>query len=131
PAARAALAWIDEHGDRDGDGYVEYQRRNEETGLENMCWKDSWDSIAFADGTLAKLPRATCEIQGYVYDAKVRCARLAREFWNDPELADRLEREAVELKRRFNEDFWMPEREFFALALDGDKRRVDSLTSNA
>ena len=77
PNARAALAWIDDHGDLDGDGYVEYQRRNEETGLENVCWKDSWNSILFADGTNSKLPRATCEIQGYVYDAKRRCARLA------------------------------------------------------
>ena len=130
PNARAALAWIDEYGDRDGDGYVEYQRRNEETGLENMCWKDSWNSILFADGTNSKLPRATCEIQGYVYDAKRRCARLAREFWKDPKLAERLEREAAELKDRFNRDFWIPERRFFALALDGDKRKVDSLTSN-
>jgi glycogen debranching enzyme len=130
PNARAALRWIDEYGDRDSDGYVEYQRRNEETGLENMCWKDSWNSILFADGTNSKLPRATCEIQGYVYDAKRRCARLARDFWGDPELADRLDREAADLKARFNRDFWIPEREFFALALDGDKRKVDSLTSN-
>jgi glycogen debranching enzyme len=130
PNARAALRWIDEYGDRDGDGYVEYQRRNEETGLENMCWKDSWNSILFADGTNSKLPRATCEIQGLVYDAKRRSARLAREFWNDPGLADRLERQAAELKERFNRDFWIPKRRFFALALDGDKRRVDSLTSN-
>src|SRR5437867_10013606 len=128
--ARAALAWIDRYGDRDGDGYVEYQRGNDDTGLENMCWKDSWNSILFADGTNSKLPRATCEIQGYVYDAKRRCARLAREFWKDPKLAERLEREAAELKDRFNRDFWIPERRFFALALDGDKRKVDSLTSN-
>src|SRR5215468_4219807 len=98
---------MDRDGDRDGDGYIEYERRNTETGLENQCWKDSWDSIAFADGSLAKLPRATCEIQGYVYDAKVRCAGLARQVWDDPELADRLEREAAELKRRFNTDFWL------------------------
>jgi glycogen debranching enzyme len=130
PNARAALAWIDEYGDPDGDGYVEYQRRNQETGLENMCWKDSWNSILFADGTNSKLPRATCEIQGYVFDAKRRCARLARDFWKDPKLADRLERQADELKERFNRDFWIPERRFFALALDGDKRKVDSLTSN-
>jgi glycogen debranching enzyme len=128
--ARAALIWIDEYGDLDGDGYVEYQRRNAETGLENMCWKDSWNSIIFADGTNSKLPRATCEIQGYVYDAKRRCARLARDFWGDPELADRLDRQADELKARFNHDFWISEREYFALALDGDKRQVDSLTSN-
>jgi glycogen debranching enzyme len=130
PHARAALEWIDQYGDRDGDGYVEYARRNTETGLENQCWKDSWNSILFADGSLAKLPRATCEIQGYVYDAKRRCARLAREVWNDPGLGDRLQREAAELKARFNRDFWLPERRAFALALDGDKRPVDSLTSN-
>ncbi len=128
--ARAALRWIDEYGDRNGDGYVEYSRRNKETGLENQCWKDSWNSILFADGTLSRMPRATCEIQGYVYDAKVRSARLAREFWHDPALADRLEKEAAELKRRFNQDFWLKDREFFALAIDGDGRKVDSLTSN-
>jgi glycogen debranching enzyme len=127
--ARAALEWIDRYGDRDGDGYVEYQRAME-TGLENQCWKDSWNSILFADGSLAKSPRATCEIQGYVYDAKVRSARLAREFWNDPELAERLEREAAELRANFNRDFWMPDRQFFGIALDGDKRLVDSVTSN-
>jgi glycogen debranching enzyme len=130
PNARAALAWIDEYGDLDDDGYVEYQRRNEETGLENMCWKDSWNSILFADGSNSKLPRATCEIQGYVYDAKRRCARLAREFWDDPDFADSLDRQADELKTRFNRDFWLSDRGYFALALDGDKRQVDSLTSN-
>ena len=128
--ARAALTWIDTYGDRNGDGYVEYSRRNKETGLENQCWKDSWNSILFADGTLSRLPRATCEIQGYVYDAKMRCARLARSLWQDPELANRLEQEAAELKRRFNQDFWLADREFFALAIDGDGRKVDSLTSN-
>jgi glycogen debranching enzyme len=130
PQARAAITWIDRYGDRDGDGYIEYERRNRETGLENQCWKDSWDSIAFADGTLAALPRATCELQGYAYDAKVRTARLAREVWNDRTWAAELENQAAELRRRFNEDFWIPERGFFALALDGEKRRVDSLTSN-
>ena len=129
-AARAALRWIDEFGDRDGDGYVEYERRNKTTGLENQCWKDSWNSIVFANGELAKLPRATCEIQGYVYDAKIRCARLARTFWNDPALADNLERQAADLKARFNQDFWIEDGGFFAHALDGDKRQVDALTSN-
>lgn len=128
--ARAAVDWIDHHGDRDGDGFIEYERRNPTTGLENQCWKDSWDSIAFADGTLAPTPRATCELQGYAYDAKCRMARLAREVWGDPQWADRLDREAETLKRRFNEAFWIPERGFFALALDGQKRKVDSLTSN-
>jgi glycogen debranching enzyme len=131
PNARAALEWINRWGDRDGDGYVEYERRNKETGLENQCWKDSWDSIRFADGSIAKGPIATCEIQGYVYDAKIRTARLARDLWDDEALADRLERDAEELKRRFNDDFWLEERGFYALALDGEKRPVDSLTSNA
>jgi glycogen debranching enzyme len=130
PYARAALAWIEEHGDRDGDGYVEYETRNPKTGLVNQCWKDSWNSILYSDGSVAKLPRATCEIQGYVYDARVRCARLAREIWNDSALAGKLEEQASALKRRFNEHFWIPERGFFALALDGDKRQVDSLSSN-
>ena len=127
---RAAVAWIDQHGDRDGDGYIEYERRNTETGLDNQCWKDSWDSIAFSDGTLASTPRATCELQGYAYDAKRRVARLARDVFNDAAFAARLESEASELKRRFNEDFWIAERGFFALALDGKKKKVDSLTSN-
>jgi len=128
--ARAAVAWINRYGDRDKDGYVEYERRNKETGLENQCWKDSWDSIAFADGTLAPTPRATCELQGYVYDAKMRTARLAREVWGAAAWAKELEGEAAELKQRFNKDFWIPERGFFALALDGQKRKVDALTSN-
>jgi glycogen debranching enzyme len=127
--ARRALEWIDHHGDRDGDGYVEYIR-GEETGLENQCWKDSWNSVQFQDGTIAAAPRALCEIQGYVYDAKVRAARLARTVWDDPALADRLTAEAAELKRRFNRDFWMPARDYFAIALDGQKRQVDSITSN-
>jgi glycogen debranching enzyme len=129
PIARAALRWIQDYGDRDGDGYVDYQRKRE-TGLENQCWKDSWNSILFADGTNSVLPRATCEIQGYVYDAKRRMARLARKIWADPELADRLEREAADLKARFNRDYWLEERQCFALALDGRGRKVDSITSN-
>ncbi len=129
-SARAALDWIDRYGDRDGDGYVEYNRRNKETGLENQCWKDSWNSILFSDGSLSRLPRATCEIQGYVYDAKRRSARLAREIWDDIALSDRLEKEAADLKERFNRDFWLADREYFALAIDGDRRKVDSLTSN-
>jgi glycogen debranching enzyme len=129
PNARAALNWIDHYGDRDGDGYIEYQRKTN-LGLENQCWKDSWNSILFHDGTLAPTPRATCEIQGYAYDAKVRCARLARQVWNDEALAVKLEAQAAELKRRFNKDFWIPDRNFFALALDGSKKQVDSLCSN-
>jgi glycogen debranching enzyme len=130
PNARAALEWIDRYGDRDGDGYVEYERRNRESGLRNQCWKDSWNSILFADGRLAETPIATCEIQGYVFDAKRRCARLAEEVWDDPELARRLRVEAEKLRLRFERDFWLEERGHYALALDRDKRPVDSLTSN-
>jgi glycogen debranching enzyme len=129
PNARAALQWIDHYGDRDDDGYIEYQRTTT-LGLENQCWKDSWNSILFHDGTIARTPRATCEIQGYAYDAKMRSARLAREVWKDAAFAEKLEVQAAELKERFNNDFWIPERKFFALALDGDKKKVDSLCSN-
>jgi glycogen debranching enzyme len=130
PAARDALNWIDEYADLQGNGYVAYQRRVEATGLENQCWKDSWDSISYRDGTLPGFPRATCELQGYAYDAKVRAARLARSVWRDADFADRLEREAADLKRRFNRDFWIEDGGYFAIALDFDGRQVDSLTSN-
>jgi glycogen debranching enzyme len=128
--ARAALNWIDEYADLQGNGYVSYQRRNEETGLENQCWKDSPDSISYRDGTLAGFPRATCELQGYAYDAKVRGARLAREVWHDDKFATELERQAADLKRRFNRDFWVEDDEYFAIAVEADGRQVDSLTSN-
>jgi glycogen debranching enzyme len=128
--ARAALNWIDQYADLLGMGYVAYSRRNKETGLENQCWKDSWDSISYRDGRLPGFPRATCELQGYAYDAKVRGARLARSIWKDPELAARLEKEAADLKRRFNRDFWVEDGEYFALALDADGRQVDALSSN-
>ena len=128
--ARAALAWIDDYADLLGNGYVWYRRRNEQTGLENQCWKDSWDSISYRDGRIPGFPRATCEIQGYAYDAKIRGARLARSIWNDPAFADRLEEEAAQLKRRFNRDFWVADRGYFALALDPEGHQVDSLASN-
>jgi glycogen debranching enzyme len=128
--ARAALNWIDEYADLQGNGYVSYQRRNEQTGLENQCWKDSWDSISDRDGRIPGFPRATCELQGYAYDAKLRGARLAREIWNDSAYADQLEREAADLKRRFNRDFWVEDGQYFALALDNEGRQVDALTSN-
>ncbi|MCG5468763.1 amylo-alpha-1,6-glucosidase [Micromonospora sp. LAH09] len=130
PQVRAALQWIDTYGDLLGTGYLWYQTRNPETGLQNQCWKDSWDAISYADGQMPDFPRATCELQGYAYDAKMRAARLARTFWNDPAFADRLEREAAELKRRFDRDFWIADREYYALALDADGRQVDALTSN-
>ena len=129
PALRA-LRWIDEYGDRDGDGFVEYERRSPR-GLANQSWKDSGDSQRFHDGTLAQAPIAPCEVQGYVYDAKLRAAELAREIWRDRPLAERLEQEAAELKRAFNERFWTDARGgYYVLALDAEKRQVDSLCSN-
>ncbi|MEV4811575.1 amylo-alpha-1,6-glucosidase [Micromonospora avicenniae] len=128
--SRAALRWIDEYADLVGTGYIWYERRNTDTGLENQCWKDSWDSISYSDGKLPPFPRATCEVQGYAYDAKTRAARLAREFWGDPAYADQLEQEAAKLKERFNRDFWVEDGEYFALALDPDGRQCDVLSSN-
>jgi glycogen debranching enzyme len=129
PALRA-LEWIDKWGDRDGDGFVEYQRRSEH-GLENQSWKDSFDSQRFHDGRLAKTPIAPCEVQGYVYDAKRRTAELARAVWRERDLAERLDREAAELRERFDDAFWVEERGgYYALALDGEKQKVDSLCSN-
>jgi glycogen debranching enzyme len=129
PAMRA-LEWIHRHGDLDGDGFVEYRRRSSR-GLVNQSWKDSGDSQLFHDGRVAAAPIAPCEVQGYVYDAKLRLAELAREVWRERELAERLEREAAELQRRFDAAFWCEARGgYYALALDVDKRRVDSLTSN-
>jgi glycogen debranching enzyme len=128
--ARAAIAWIDDYADLMGNGYISYKRRNEQTGLENQSWKDSWNSISYADGRLPGFPRATCELQGYAYDAKLRAARLARLIWKDPAWADRLEDQAADLKRRFNRDFWLADRGYYALALDADGSQVDSLASN-
>jgi len=129
PALRA-LAWIDEHGDRDGDGFVEYEKRTDR-GLDNQSWKDSFDSQRFSDGRFAKTPIAPSEVQGYVYDAKRRVAELAREVWRDRELADRLNGEAKELRERFDDAFWVDKHGgYYALALDRDKQPVDSLCSN-
>ncbi|MET7750448.1 glycogen debranching N-terminal domain-containing protein [Micromonospora sp. NPDC005367] len=128
--ARMALDWIDEYGDLTGDGYLRYLRRSNRKGWVNQGWRNSPDAIAYADGRLPGQPRATCELQGYAYDAKRRGARLAREFWGEPEYADRLEREAAELKRRFNNDFWLPQTEYYALALEPDGTPVDALSSN-
>jgi glycogen debranching enzyme len=128
PALRA-IEWIDRYGDRDGDGFVEYERRSP-GGLVNQSWKDSGDSQRFADGTIAEPPIAPCEVQGYVFDAKLRAAEMAVAVWRDRSLAARLEHEAVELCERFDRHFWVPRGRYYALALDGQKRPVDSLCSN-
>jgi glycogen debranching enzyme len=128
--ALKALEWIDRYGDRDGDGFVEFQKRATH-GLDVQSWKDSHDSQRFHDGRTAQGAIAPCEVQGYVYDAKRRLAEIAREAWRDRALAERLDREAEELKQRFDEAFWCEDRGgFYALALDGEKNRVDSICSN-
>jgi glycogen debranching enzyme len=130
PNVMRALRWVDEHGDRDGDGYVEYDTRSEQ-GLGNQGWKDSWDGVLFGNGALPDRPIAMAEIQGYVYDAKMRIAEIADQAWSDQELAARLRVEAAALFERFNDDFWLEDRGgFYAMALDGDKRPVDAMTSN-
>ncbi len=128
PNALAALDWIDRYGDLDGDGFVEYRRRAE-LGLINQGWKDSTDAIRDRDGGTAETPIALAEVQGYVHDAKRRMARLARRR-GETDLAVRLEREADELRRRFDAAFWVADRGFYAMALDGTKRPMDALASN-
>lgn len=138
PSLRAAIEWIRTYGDPDGDGYLEYQCRSSQ-GLDNQSWKDSWDSQCFHDGMLANVPIAPAEVQGYAYDARLRIARIARDYWDDSQYATELENEAAKLKKQFNNDFWIASRPstdrshgagFYALALDADKRPVDSLCSN-
>jgi len=130
PAADRALQWITDYGDKDGDGYVEYQRTTDH-GLQNQGWKDSWDSMRFLDGSLAAAPIALCEVQGYVYAALVARSHCATEA-GDHELATSLSERAEELKRRFNEDFWVETHDggYFALGLDRDKKRIDGIGSN-
>jgi glycogen debranching enzyme len=128
PHADRALAWIDEFGDRDGDGFVEYQRTTDR-GLANQGWKDSFDGVNFAVGWLAEAPIALCEVQGYVYAAFVARSEIARHRGDAKTAADYADR-AVRLKTAFNERFWLDKRGYFAMGLDRDKRPIDSLTSN-
>jgi glycogen debranching enzyme len=129
PNALAALRWIDEYGDRDGDGFVEYERRSRR-GLLNQGWKDSGDAIRDRSGIECRPPIALAEVQGYVFDAKHRMARLAR-MRGDIELAVRLDREADDLQRRFEDKFWVEDQRYYAMALDAEKRQADAIASNA
>jgi glycogen debranching enzyme len=128
PSVNAALRWIDEYGDVDGDGFVEYQSRSKR-GLRNQGWKDAWDAIVHADGRLAEPPIALVEVQGYVYMAKQRIADVFASM-GDRERAVRLREEATILRKRFNDTFWMEDEQYFAGALDGDKRHVRTVMSN-
>ncbi|MDQ6692703.1 MAG: amylo-alpha-1,6-glucosidase [Candidatus Dormibacteraeota bacterium] len=128
PNVLAALAWCDKYGDRDGDGFVEYQQHNP-VGVRNQGWKDSVDSLTAVDGSLAPLPAALVEVQGYVYRAKSGLARIFRSL-GQRDTARRLDAEARLLRQRFNAAYWMPERRFYAQALDGDKAKVEAISSN-
>lgn len=126
---RRCLEWIDHFGDRDGDGFQEYQTRSGR-GYENMGWKDAGDSVVYPDGSLVKGPKALCELQGYVFDAKLRVAE-GIEYFGDPERAAQLRKEAAELQSRFEERFWCEDLGYYAYALDGDKQPVKTIASNA
>jgi glycogen debranching enzyme len=127
--AEGCLSWIDDYGDRDGDGFQEYQTRSP-AGYANMGWKDSGDSIVYPDGSLVRDPKALCELQGYVYDAWLRMAEVF-EALGKKSRADQLRAKAAALFERFNEAFWDEELGFYALALDGDKNKVLTVASNA
>jgi glycogen debranching enzyme len=126
--AEACLAWIDNYGDRDGDGFQEYQTRSSH-GYENQSWKDAGEAIVYPDGSLVKGPKALCELQGYVYDAWRRMAQVFQAL-GKPDRAKVLNEKAERLYRRFNEAFWDEDFGFYALALDGDKKKVLSVASN-
>lgn len=128
PHADRALDWVTGHGDRDGDGFVEYARHSRH-GLVNQGWKDSWDGINFADGTIARPPTALAEVQGYAYRAWRDRAELALAVGDD-RTAARCNERADELRAAFNQKFWLDDKGWFAVALDRDKRPVDALASN-
>lgn len=128
PHVDRALEWIDAYGDRDQDGYVEYERLSPD-GLDNQGWKDSWDGINFADGAIARPPVALAEVQGYVYAAYLARAGLADER-DDKTTAMRYRDKAARLRAAFNRDYWLADKGWYAVALDGAKRPVDALTSN-
>lgn len=129
PNALACLRWMDEDGDADGDGFIEYKRHSRR-GLANQGWKDSADSVRMRDGTLAEAPIALVEVQGYAYAARRGLARLAR-LRGEVELAQREEEAAERLRQRFEAAFWMDEAGTYALALDANKKQVDAVASNA
>ena len=128
PPADRALAWLTDYGDRDGDLFVEYQRATER-GLLHQGWKDSHNGVTFADGTLAEPPIALCEVQGYAYSAFLARAHFAWEVGDD-EARQLWVKRADRLREAFNERFWLPDRGWYAIALDHAKQPVDSLTSN-
>ncbi|MEE4544833.1 glycogen debranching N-terminal domain-containing protein [Streptomyces sp. V4-01] len=129
--ARAAVAWMFRDGGLDDHGWLVYTSDEQGGGLANQNWKDSAGAICFADGVQATGAIAVAEAQGYAYDALRRTAHLAEGVWHDVAFARRLESAARDLRRRFPEEFWLAEADFPALALDGGRRKVDALGSDA
>ncbi len=129
PAVRAALGWIARHGDRNGDGFVDYGRKRD-SGLRNQGWKDSDDAVFHADGRLAEAPIALCEVQGYTYLAYREAALMAFDL-NEKSLSQELEEEAERLQSRFEAAFWCEELGTYALAIDGDGKPCQVRSSNA
>jgi glycogen debranching enzyme len=128
PHLLACWEWVRRYGDRDGDGYVEYERRSD-NGLLNQGRKDSWSAVVHRDGSLASYPVALVEVQAYLYAGLTGMASIG-EAVGEREVVRRLRDEAKVLRARFNRDFWMPGQRYYALALDGQKRQVQSITSN-
>jgi glycogen debranching enzyme len=128
PHIDLALEWIDRYGDVDGDGFVEYQRHGDK-GLVQQGWKDSNDSVFHADGRIAEPPIALCEVQGYVYAAKMAAARIFSVLGDDERTAA-LEIAAAELQHRFEQAFWCDDLSTYALTLDGEKKPCRVRTSN-
>ncbi|WP_405175658.1 amylo-alpha-1,6-glucosidase [Paenibacillus sp. FSL H8-0261] len=129
PHLNAALNWIKEYGDYDKDSFVEYYQKSSK-GIANQGWKDSADSVIHSNGDYAEAPIALVEVQGYVYQALTRLAPIFKSLGHE-EQAEVMEKDAAQLRTRFEEDFWMDDEQFYAIALDKDKKRVDSVTSNA
>jgi glycogen debranching enzyme len=129
PAAEAAMRWIEGDGDRDGDGFLEYATRSSH-GFPNQGWKDATDAIPREDGSLAPLPIALCEHQGYAYQARLSLASLFDLCGREAD-ARRLRLDAADLRTRFNEAFWWEEEGTYYLGLDGQKRPIRSVASNA
>jgi glycogen debranching enzyme len=127
--AERCLEWIDRYGDLDGDGLQEYRTRSER-GYENLGWKDASDAVVYPDGSQVPQPKALCELQGYVFDAWMRMAEIY-EALGEPSLSRGLRRKAADLQQRFEERFWCEELGFYAFGLDPQKRRIETIASNA
>jgi len=128
PAARAALHWLSEYCDSNRDGFHEYQTRSKD-GVRNQAWKDSGDAIVYDDGSQVEPPIATCEEQGFAYIGKLLLAEVL--WWlDDRDEAKQLYRDAQDLKKRFNDRFWLDDLNYIALGLDAEGRHIRSITSN-